>query len=471
VRLTGTRNAALSVGFKEAVLRNLPSAGEGGGLFVPAELEPWPDVSELLDLSWHERNVEILHRLLAPEYTRQELQEIAREAFDFPVPLVPVPAAAPDGRGSGGPGGGGSGGGSGPGGILALELFHGPSLAFKDFGARFLAAVVARLAPDGPPDGAAGGGGASRMVLTATSGDTGAAVAAAFSGRPGCGVAVLYPEGRISPLQERQLACLGGNVLALAVAGSFDDCQRLVKACFADAALAAELGLISANSINVARLLAQTLYYFEALAELRRLRPGAGPPLIAVPSGNFGNLCAGLYARALGLPAAGFVAATNANRTVPDYLDGGRYLPRPGVATLSNAMDVGDPSNWERISHLYRGDWAALRGALRWGSLDDGATVAALRRLWAVGYPADPHGAVAYGVLESVLRPGETGIFLATAHPAKFHELLAARGLAPPELPPALQVLLGRPLRREALAADEERLKVRLRDARTTWRS
>jgi threonine synthase len=438
VQLTSTRNPALRVSFKEAVLRNLPGEREGGGLFVPAELTPWADAAELLDLSWPGRCTEILLRLLAPEYSREELAEIVREAFDFPVPLVPVALAAQevpesDGR------------------LFALELFHGPSLAFKDFGARFLAAVLARLPSRRP-----------RTVLTATSGDTGAAVAAAFWRRPGCRAAVLYPEGRISPLQERQVACLGGNVLALAVEGTFDDCQRLVKACFADPELSEELGLTSANSINVARLVAQILYYFEAAAQLRRLAPGAGPPLIAVPSGNFGNLCAGLYARELGLPAAGFVAATNANRTVPDYLDGGRYQPRPGIATLSNAMDVGDPSNWERIVHLYRHEWEALRRALRWGSLGDRATVEVLRRLWARGYRADPHGAVACGVLETVLRPGETGVFLATAHPAKFQEALAALGLEPP-LPPALLALLDRPLQREILPAREESLKARLR--------
>jgi threonine synthase len=432
VRLTSTRNPALRVSFKEAVLRNLPGPQEGGGLFVPAELSPWADAAELLGLPWAERCTEILGRLLAAEYSREELAEIVREAFDFPVPLAPL-APESDSR------------------LFALELFHGPSLAFKDFGARFLAAVLARLPSCRP-----------RTVLTATSGDTGAAVAAAFWGRPGCRAAVLYPAGRISPLQERQVACLGGNVLALAVEGTFDDCQRLVKACFADPELSAELCLTSANSINVARLLAQVLYYFEASAQLRRLAPGAGPPLVAVPSGNFGNLCAGLYARQLGLPAAGFVAATNANRTVPDYLDGGRYQPRPGIATLSNAMDIGDPSNWERIVHLYGRDREALRRALRWGSLDDRATVEALRRLWARGYRADPHGAVACGVLESVLRPGETGIFLATAHPAKFQAALAAHGLEPP-LPPALLALLDRPLRREVLPAGVEGLKARLR--------
>jgi len=452
VRLTGSRNPALRVTFKEAVLRNLPGQEEGGGLFVPADLAPWTDggVAGLLELPWAERCVEILDRLLAPEYTRDEVAEIAREAFDFPVPLVPVPlvpAAGPAPVPPAGPAPVPAGCGR----RFALELFHGPSLAFKDFGARFMAAVLARLPAGGP-----------RTVLTATSGDTGAAVAAAFWRRPGCRVAVLYPQGRISPLQERQLACCGDNVLALQVAGTFDDCQRLVKACFADAALSAELHLTSANSINVARLLAQILYFFEAVAGLRREIPGAAPPVIAVPSGNFGNLCAGLYARRLGLPVAGFVAATNANRTVPEYLETGAYRPRPGIATLSNAMDVGDPSNWERIAHLHRRDWDELRRALRWGSLDDGATVEVLRRLWALGYQADPHGAVAYGVLENVLRPGETGIFLATAHPAKFQSALAAHGLAP-ALPPALAALQERPLRREVLPAEEAALKARLR--------
>ncbi|HVT18201.1 MAG TPA: threonine synthase [Thermoanaerobaculia bacterium] len=443
MRLISSRDPRHQVSFKEAVLRNLPDDGGHGGLFVPAELRPWPDVAALLERPWTERCATILDRLIDGEYGRPELDAIAGEAFDFPVPLAEAAH-----------------------GSLALELFHGPSLAFKDFGARFLAAVLGRLP-------ATGGG--TRTVLTATSGDTGAAVAAAFWRRPGFRVAVLYPQGpqgprgpqgqqgRISPLQERQIACLGDNVRSFAVAGSFDDCQRLVKVCFADRALSADLGLVSANSINVARLLAQVLYYFEAVALLRRLHPDC-QPVIAVPSGNFGNLCAGLYARALGLPIRALVAATNANRTVPDYLDGGGYTPRPSVATLSNAMDVGDPSNWERILHLYGRDRAALRGALRWGSADEAATVAALRELWAAGYRADPHGAVAYQVLRQVLRPGETGLFLATAHPAKFHSALARLGLEP-ALPPALAALLHRPLRAEPISPDPAQLAARMREA------
>jgi threonine synthase len=468
------------------VLRNLPAAapgggdggdagdGGGGGLFVPVSLPRWPDVPELLQVPWEERCGEILFRLLAPEYSRPDLAALVHDVFDFPVPLVEVSPENAGGQsrdgavagsggdkhdrnGTGAAAAGRDPGAAGGGRIFALELFHGPSLAFKDFGARFLAAILERLR-DRAPGGAAAT--TTRTVLTATSGDTGAAVAAAFWRRPGFRVVILYPEGRVAPLQERQLACLGDNVLALAVAGTFDDCQRLAKQCFADPGLASGLGLTSANSINIARLVAQVLYYFEALAQLDRRLPGVRP-VVAVPSGNFGNLCAGLYAAALGLPAAGFVAATNANRTVPDHLDGGPYQPRPGIATLSNAMDVGDPSNWERIAALYAGDPASRR-ALRWGSLDDDETVAALRALWRRGYRADPHGAVAYGVLDRVLRPGETGIFLATAHPAKFQHALAPLGLDPP-LPAALQSLLARPLRREVLPVDAARLKARLR--------
>jgi threonine synthase len=486
MRLTGTRPPGPDVTFKQAVLGNLPA---GGGLFVPAALPAWPDVEALLQLPWSERCTTILHRLLGDEYTRPEIAEIVAEAFDFPLPLVRVDDGYDrhgrnDHNGSKGRNASDDRNDHGDandrqGCIHALELFHGPSLAFKDFGVRFLAAILERWqreSENGAPGAPAGvNRPATRMVLTATSGDTGAAVAAAFWRRPGFRVAVLYPHGRISDMQERQLACLGENVLALAVEGTFDDCQRLAKACFADAALAADLGLTSANSINVARLLAQILYFFEALAQVRAqgaadpagrapARAGAAgtPVVVAVPSGNFGNLCAGLWARALGLPVAGLVAATNANRTVPDYLDSGSYRARPGLATLSNAMDVGDPSNWERIEWLYRRDWQALRHALRWGSLDDAGTAAALQGLWRRGYAADPHGAVAYGVLRSVLRPGETGIFLATAHPAKFAPALARLGIQP-AMPEALGALLGCPLRREVVAADLDRLQARLR--------
>jgi threonine synthase len=271
-------------------------------------------------------------------------------------------------------------------------------------------------------------------------------------------VVVLYPAGRVSPLQERQFATCGGNVLALAVDGVFDDCQRLVKGAFEDAELVARLGLTSANSINIARLLAQTLYYFEATAQAG----GDAPLVVSVPSGNYGNLYAGLMAQAMGAPIASFVVATNANRVVPDYLDTGVYQARPSVATLSNAMDVGSPSNWERIFALFHGDHDAMAAALRWGSCTDAETAQIVIDLDRGGYLADPHGAVAYRVLQSNLRQGEQGIFLATAHPAKFREALApALGREIP-LPKSLSDLLDLPLLNEPLAADQAALRRRL---------
>ncbi len=432
MRWISTRDPRAVTSFLEAARG---SVAPGGALWFPERVEPFPDVEALFALPFVERATEILDRLVGDEIPRAALHGIASAAFDFPLPLVPLPLGAPGG-----------------GRIFALELFHGPSLAFKDFGARFLARVLA-TAP------APGGG--MRTILTATSGDTGAAVAHAFHGLPGFRAVVLYPRGRVSPLQERQFATLGGNVTALAVDGAFDDCQALVKAAFADPLLCREAGLTSANSINVARLLAQVLYYFEAGARARDASPA--PPVYAVPSGNFGNLCAGLVARALGLPARGFVVATNANSTVPDYLDSGRYRPRASVATLSNAMDVGAPNNWERIEALFGRDLGALRAALRWGWRDDAATGAALRELARAGYAADPHTAVAFGVLRDALRPGETGIALATAHPAKFDEVLERLGLGVP-LPPALAEAAARPLVSRPLPNDPVALAAVLRE-------
>jgi threonine synthase len=419
--LLSTQNPALRVSFAEAVLSNVPG---DGGLYMPAGLAPFADVDRLLAMPWQERSVEILHRLLQPEFSRDETSELVTAAFDFPVPLVEVAPA-----------------------VYALELFHGPTLSFKDFGVRFLARLLALLRRR---QGAA----APRLVLTATSGDTGAAVAHAFWRLPGFRAAVLYPRGRVSALQERQFATLGDNVRAFAVEGSFDDCQNLVRQCFADPALVEELGLSSANSINVARLLAQVLTFFEGAAQA----PRGGGLVFSVPSGNFGNLCAGLLAQRRGAPIAALVAATNANTTVPEYLTSGRYAPRPSVATLSNAMDVGAPNNWQRIEWLFGGRLDALRRALRWGSASDDATRAALAELARLGYAADPHSAVAYAVLRQNLRPDEVGIFLATAHPAKFAATLDHGK----PLPPALAEVATRPLLSEPLANDFASLRARL---------
>ncbi|HET6329818.1 MAG TPA: threonine synthase [Holophagaceae bacterium] len=424
---TSTRDGAPRIPFEEAVLRNLPG---DGGLYMPADLTPLRDADALLDLTWHARNGRLLQRL-SGAWDAGAWEAVSRASLDFPVPLVEVDAR-----------------------ISALELFHGPTLAFKDVGIRVLAAVLARISP------------APRLVLTATSGDTGAAVAHAFWNRPGFRVAVLYPKGRVTLSQERQIAGLGANVHAFAMEGSFDACQTLVKGCFADAALSEAVGLVSANSINVSRLLAQVLYYAEAAVQLRK--HGKDGAVYSVPSGNFGNLCAGLMARRLGLPIAGLVAATNVNRTVPDHLDGGPYAPRPSVPTMSNAMDIGDPSNWERIAWMHGGDPQVLRRALRWDALSDGATLDALRELRASGYTADPHGAVAYGALRRQLRPGERGVFLATAHPAKFRETLSQRlGWSIP-LPEPLRALEARELSLTPLADDLAALKTRLRSLPST---
>jgi len=421
MKLVSTRTRSHSATFLEAVRAGL---APDGGLYVPVAIPRFEDVADLLQLDFATRATEILHRLLGDEFPRRVVEDLARSAFTFSAPLVKVNAHA-----------------------SALELFHGPTLAFKDFGARFLARVLALDARDQP-----------RTVLTATSGDTGAAVAQAFHGLPGVQVVVLYPAGRVSPLQERQFATCGGNVLALAVAGAFDDCQRLVKGAFEDPELVARLGLTSANSINIARLLAQTLYYFEASAQADSQRP----LVVSVPSGNFGNLTAGLWAQRMGAPISAFVAATNANRVVPDYLDTGVYQPKASVATLSNAMDVGSPSNWERIHALFGGDHDAMAAALRWGSCTDAETEQVVLDLDRAGYLADPHGAVAYQVLRANLREGEQGIFLATAHPAKFREALAPTLGREIPLPTSLRDLLHRPLLNEPLNVDQAALRRRL---------
>lgn len=409
MRWVSTRDRAVSATFREALLRSLPA---GGGLWSPEALPRFSDWDALLELDWLDRCSLLAQRLLGDEIDPVDLDRAVRTALDFPLPLISIGSDGKDGRE-----------------ISAFELFHGPTFAFKDVGARFFASLLDRVRAPG----------ARVTILTATSGDTGAAVAHAFWKREGVRVVVLYPEGRISELQELQLTTLGENVDALAVAGCFDDCQALAKGAFADLGLSRRHGLTSANSINVARLLPQAFYYAEILAR-HRTTGDARTPVVAVPSGNFGNLCAGLMARAMGLPIATFVAATNANTTVCDYLESGAYRTRPSLATLSNAMDVGAPSNWERIEALFGHDLAALRRTLRWGWKSDAETKEAIRDLARRGYLADPHGAVAAAVLSDRLRPGEAGIFLATAHPAKFLPVHEALGLRVP-IPEGLAAL------------------------------
>jgi threonine synthase len=342
--------------------------------------------------------------------TDAAVDELARDALNFPVPLV---AVEPN--------------------VCALELFHGPTLAFKDVGARVMARVMAALHDGGDPT----------TVLVATSGDTGGAVAHAFYQVPHMRVVVLYPAGRVSPTQEAQLTMFNGepgsNVRAYAVDGSFDDCQRLVKATFGDDGLLRRVRLTSANSINIGRLLPQMIYYFHAVAQTLaqgassnvaqgvspNVAQGLSPAIISVPSGNFGNLTAGLMAKRAGLPIARFVAATNVNDEVPAYLATGRFEPRPSIHTVANAMDVGNPSNFERMTWLYDGDVDAMRRDIVGSRHDDDEVRATIRRVYEErGYLLDPHSAIAYLGLKEHAH-GRPGIFLATAHPAKFIEIVA----------------------------------------------
>lgn len=429
---TGGRAPAVSLG---VALRQ--GLAPDGGLYLPETLPPLPEsfFNTLPGTPLVATATAVLRQLLGEEIPASELAALVAEALDFEIPLVPLTER-----------------------IWVLELFHGPTLAFKDVGARFLARLLART----PPDGDERGG--ELTVLVATSGDTGGAVAQAFWGVAGTRVVILYPHGQVSPLQERQFTTLGGNVVALAVAGTFDDCQRLVKQAFADPGLQRAVRLTSANSINVGRLLPQAVYYFHAAAQLGAHT--ARPRIFATPSGNFGNLAAGLIAKRLGLAVRRFVAATNVNDVVPHYLATGRFEPRPSLRTLSNAMDVGDPSNFARILHLYAGDHAAIAHDLIGSAHDDAATRRAIRQVDAeLGYLLDPHTAVGYLALEEVLRhePEETiGIVLATAHPAKFRdEVEAILGRTIP-LPAALAARLGAPVVSEPLANHFEVLRRRL---------
>ena len=370
------------VNFAQAVRQGL---GKDQGLFFPENIPHLSNIDELLALPLVERSQKILGALIGEEIPQAQLEQMVRNAFTFPALVSKVEDN-----------------------IYALELFHGPTLAFKDFGGRFMAQALATVRGDG-----------KITILTATSGDTGAAVAHAFYGLENIDVVILYPKGKISPLQEKLFCTLGGNIRTIAINADFDACQALVKQAFDDAELRQAIGLNSANSINISRLLAQVCYYFEAAAQLpKEQRENL---VVSVPSGNFGNLTAGLIAKTLGLPIKRFIAATNANDTVPRYLHSGNWSPNATVATLSNAMDVSRPNNWPRVEELFkRNGWALTE--LHSAAISDAQTEDTLRAMNQLGYLCEPHGAVAYEVLKQDLQPGETGLFLCTAHPAKFKE-------------------------------------------------
>ncbi|MBN3134751.1 threonine synthase [Pectobacterium punjabense] len=372
------------VSFAQAIKQGL---GSQQGLFFPLELPEFErtEIDALLDLDFVTRSSRILSAYIGDEIAAETVFERVKAAFAFPAPVAPV---AED--------------------IAALELFHGPTLAFKDFGGRFMAQMLTEVSGD-----------EKITILTATSGDTGAAVAHAFYGLENVRVVILYPQGKISPLQEKLFCTLGGNIHTIAIDSDFDACQSLVKKAFDDEELKKAIGLNSANSINISRLLAQICYYFEAVAQLPQ--EARNQLVVSVPSGNFGDLTAGLLAKSLGLPIKRFIAATNANDTVPRFLSNGNWEPHKTVATLSNAMDVSQPNNWPRVEELFRRKNWQLK-TLGFGAVSDETTKETMHELDALGYLSEPHAAIAYRLLRDQLQAGEFGLFLGTAHPAKFKE-------------------------------------------------
>lgn len=397
--------------FREAVVAGL---APDGGLYVPAMLERRPAEwwDRLRPAPFPEVAVAMAQSLLGDEFDEAELAELIRDALNFPVPIVRLNES-----------------------LRAVELFHGPTFAFKDFGARTLARFLAHVEDGVEP----------LTILVATSGDTGSAVAQAFWGVPGTRVVVLYPEGQVSAVQEAQFTTLGGNVIPVAVAGTFDDCQGLAKQAFADKDLRQRVRLTSANSISLGRLVPQMFYY--AYAALNA--PPGARVVVSVPSGNFGNLVAGVMAWRMGAPIDGFVAATNVNDTVPRYLQTGRYEPRPSIATVANAMDVGAPSNFERLAWLFDDDRGAMSGLITANAHTDADVKRAIAELHQhYGYVADPHTAIAHLGTQAPRPPGPLApwhLFLSTAHPAKFREVVEpAIGRAVP-LPGPLAEALARP--------------------------
>jgi len=433
VNFVSTRDGHVTAGLSQAVLEGI---APDGGLYVPARVPAISPASFPDTTSLDAVGPRLLHPFAEGDPLGAELDAICSEAFTFPAPLVALAGA--------------------PGPASVLELFHGPTCAFKDFGARFLAACLERIRQ-----------GAARKltVLVATSGDTGSAVASALHGRPWVDVVLLYPKGLVSPRQAHQLACWGGNVRTFAVAGTFDDCQRVAKAAFRDPALAA-LDLSSANSINLGRLLPQMVYY--ASASLAIWRAEGRRPHFIVPTGNLGNAAACVWARELGLPIGDIVLATNANRPIPDYLESGDWRPRPSLATLASAMDVGDPSNMERLRWLFP-DVEALRGRVSARSVSDDEIRDEIRkgakelgRVWC------PHSATAARVYRDLAgnRSDAHWVLVATAHPAKFNEIVEP--LVGREVPmlPALERLLRLPRQEEDLDATLDALRARLVGAR-----
>jgi threonine synthase len=417
---------SVRVSFKDATIKG---QAPGKGLYFPEKIPVLPAdlLANIMSLSHEDIAINVIQPYVGNTIPEKELRRIVSETIAFPFPLVPV-----------------------TGNISSLELFHGPTLAFKDVGARFMSRCLGYFVKDSSQP---------VTVLVATSGDTGGAVASGFYDVEGVNVVILYPSGKVSSVQELQLTTLGKNISALEVSGTFDDCQRMVKTAFADSDLNNALFLTSANSINVARWLPQQFYYFFAY---RAWADKSHPPVICVPSGNFGNICAGLLAHRSGLPVQHFIAACNANDVVPSYLQTGAYTPKSAVPTLSKAMDVGDPSNFVRILEIFDHAFASLKKVLTSYSITDEETRSTIRDVYKkYHYLSDPHGAVGFLALERYLadHPGEKGIFLETAHPVKFYDAVESETGEKVPLPDVVKSLLGRKKQSERIAPEFQELK------------
>ncbi|OKS88877.1 threonine synthase [Mucilaginibacter polytrichastri] len=424
-----TNNTDHQVEFKEAVFNSMP---QDKGLYMPASIPKLSDkfLNNLDEYTLPEIAFKVASAMLDGAIPEEDLKEIIHDAINFLAPVVKLEEP-----------------------VYVLELFHGPSLAFKDFGARFMSRVMSWFLSVGEKQ---------LDVLVATSGDTGGAVALGFLGVPDTRVTILYPKGKVSEIQELQLTTNGQNIRALEIDGTFDDCQALVKQAFTDKELNEKFRLTSANSINIARLIPQTFYYFNAYAQL--LRQGKNKVVFSVPSGNFGNIGAGLLAWKMGLPVHRFIAATNANDTVPAYLKTGIYEPKPSVQTLSNAMDVGNPSNWARIADLFKEDVSALTGLISGYSYDDEQTKEAIQQVFdKYNYVVCPHTAIAWKALKEweVANPSNdiTGVFLSTAHPCKFPDAFPAEISDAIVVPESVKELEGKEKQAVALGKDFEGFK------------
>lgn len=432
MRYYSTNGKAPMASLKDAVIKGL---APDGGLYMPERIPTIPQAffKNLEEMSFREIAYVVANTLFGEDIESDKLKNIVYDALNFPIPLKKVEDN-----------------------IYVLELFHGPTLAFKDVGARFMARLLGYF-------NAKEDDGKDVNVLVATSGDTGSAVANGFLNVPGVNVFVLYPKGKVSRLQEMQFATLGGNIHPLEIDGTFDDCQAMVKAAFVDRELNEKMKLTSANSINPARFLPQMFYYFWAYSQLLKLTgdENVGDKLVfCVPSGNLGNICSALIGNKMGLPVKRFVAANNRNKVFTDYLLNGLYEPKASIQTVANAMDVGAPSNFARILNLYGNDHNVISGHITGRSYDDDEIISVIEKLYKEnGYLLDPHGATGYLALKDTLKDGEIGIFLETAHPAKFKETVEGSIKEKIEIPDALHKFTSRQKQSTKLPATFSALK------------